>query len=78
MTSGRKVAKAIISFVNAQSLRLEFAKVKAEACLCLFLCMGLWERSRIRTVQMDKLRGFTEYKEKSQNNEFSDERIVEQ
>ena len=64
MASGRKVAGAIRSLVNGRDLQLECARVLHETLLVTVLMYGiietmLWkekERSRIRTVQMDKLR----------------------
>ena len=64
MASGRRVAGAIRSMVNARSLQLECARVLHESLLVLVLTYGsdtmIWraeKRSRIRAVQMDNLRG---------------------
>ena len=64
MESGRWVAGAIGSLVNARDLQFECARVFHEAMLVPFLMYGsetmLWkekERSRARAVQMDNLRG---------------------
>ena len=61
--SGRKVSDAIRSLVNARSLQLECARVFHETLLVPILMYGsetmIWkeeERSRIRAVQMDKIR----------------------
>ena len=60
----RKVASAIRSLVNTRDLQLECAKVLHETLLAPVLIHGsemLWkekERSRIRVLQMDNLRGF--------------------
>ena len=62
--SRRGVAGAISSLVNAESLELECAKVFHETFFVPLLMYGsetmIWRekgRSRIRTVQMDNLRG---------------------
>ena len=64
MASGRRVAGAIRSLVNARSLQLECARVFHESLLVPFLtyCSEtvIWrekERSRIRAVQLDNFRG---------------------
>ena len=64
MASGRRVAGAIRSLLNAMDLQLECARVLHEALLVPVLMYDsetmLWkekERSRIRAVQMDNLRG---------------------
>ena len=63
VASGRRVAVAIRSLVNAMDLQLECARVVHETLLVPVLKNGsdmLWkekERSRIRAVQMDNLRG---------------------
>ena len=64
MMSGRKVAGTIRSLVNARSLQFEWAKMLHETLLVPVLIYGnetmIWgekERSRIRTVKMNKLRG---------------------
>ena len=64
VVSGRRVAGAIRSLVNARSLQSECARVFHESLLVPVLTYGsetmIWrekERSRIRTVQMDNLRG---------------------
>ena len=63
VVSGRRVAGAIRSLVNAWSLQLECARVLHESLLVSILMYGsetkIWrekERSRIRAVQMDNLR----------------------
>ena len=62
--SGGRVAGAIRSLVNFRILQLECARILHESLLVLVLTNGsetvVWkekERSRIRAVQMDKLRG---------------------
>ena len=64
VASGRRLAGAIMSLVNARDLQLQSAKVLHEALLVYFLMYSnetmLWkknERSRIRVVQMENLRG---------------------
>ena len=64
VASGRKVACAIRSLVNVRNFELEFARVLQETMLVPVLMYGsetvLWkekERSRIRVVQMENLRG---------------------
>ena len=64
MASGRRVAGAFRSLVNARSLQLECARVLHESLLVPVLTYGsetmIWrekERSRIKAVQMDNLRG---------------------
>ena len=64
VASERKVAGAIRSLVNPKSLQLEFVRVLHEGLLVPVLLYGsetmIWrekERSRIRDVQMDTLRG---------------------
>ena len=64
VVSGRTIAGAIRSLVNARSLQLECARVLHESLVVLVLTYGsekmLWkekERSRIRAVQMDNFRG---------------------
>ena len=63
VVSGRRVAVAIRSLVNAKDLQLECARVLHETLLVLVLMYGsetmLWkeERYRISAVQMDNLRG---------------------
>ena len=63
VVSGRRVTCAIRSLVNARSLQLECARVLHESLLVPVLTYGsetmIWreERSRIRAVQTDKLRG---------------------
>ena len=63
VASGRRVADAIRSMVNARSLHLEYARVLHESLVVLVLPYGsetiIWrekERSRIWAVQMDNLR----------------------
>ena len=64
VASGKRVAGAIRSLVNARYLQLECARVLHETLFVLVLMNGsetmIWkekERFRIRAVQMDKLRG---------------------
>ena len=64
MASGRRVPGASRSLVNAKSLQLECARVFYESLLVPVLMYGcetmIWkgkERSRIRAVQTDNLRG---------------------
>ena len=62
--SGRRVAGAIRSLINARCLQPECARVLHESSLVPVLTYGsetmIWRekvRSRIRAVQMDSLRG---------------------
>ena len=64
VASGRRVAGAISSLVNARSLQLECTRVLHESLLMLVLTYGSEtmickekERCRIRAVQMDNFRG---------------------
>ena len=64
VASGRRVAGAVRSLVNARSLQLECARVFRESLLVPILMYGseriIWkekERSGIRAVQTDNLRG---------------------
>ena len=63
MASEKRVAGAIRSLVNARDLQLESARVLHKTLLVPVLMYGsetmLWkeERSRIKAVQMDNLRG---------------------
>ena len=57
MASVRRVAGAIRSLVNSRSLQLECARVLNESLLVPVLMYGSEERSRIKAVQMDNLRG---------------------
>ena len=64
VASGRRVSGAVRSLVNARSLQLECARVLHESLLVPVLMYGsetmMWreeERSRIRALQMDNLRG---------------------
>ena len=64
MASGRRFAGAIRSLVNARDLQLECARVLHETLVVPVLLYSsetmLWkekERSRVRAVQMDNLRG---------------------
>ena len=64
--SGRRMVSAIKSLVNARVLQLECARVLHETLLVSVLMYGsetrLWkekERSRIRAVHIDNLRGLT-------------------
>ena len=64
VASGRRVAVAIRSLVNARNLQFECARVLHETLLVPVLMYGsetmLWkekERSRVRAVQVDNLRG---------------------
>ena len=61
---GRRVVGAIRFLVNARNLHLEFARVLHESLLVPFLTYGsetmIWrekERSRVRAVLMNNLRG---------------------
>ena len=72
VASGRRVAGAIRSLVNARSLQLECARVLHESLLVSFLTYGsetiVWrekERSRIWAVQMDNPRGLLDIKRSS-------------
>ena len=65
---GRKVTGAVRPIVNARDMQLECARVLHEALLVLVLIYGSEtmkckkkERSRIRAVQMDNLKGFAGY-----------------
>ena len=67
VTSGRRVAGAIRSLVNARDLKSDCARVLHKTLLVPVLSYGsetmLWkekERSRIRDVQMENLRGWIE------------------
>ena len=61
--SGRTVASAFRSLVNAKSLQIECVRVLHKSLLVPVLTYGsetmIWkeERSRIRAAQMDNLRG---------------------
>ena len=64
VASGRRAVGAIRSLVNARDWQLECARIFHETFLVPFLMYGsemvLWkekERSRIKAVQMDNLRG---------------------
>ena len=64
VASGGRVAGAIRSLVSVRGLQLECARVLHETLLVLVLMYGsetmLWkekERSRVRAVQVDNLRG---------------------
>ena len=64
MASGRRVAGAIRSLINAKDLQIECARVLHETLFVPVLTNDsktiLWkekERSRIRAVQIDNLRG---------------------
>ena len=64
MANERRVAGAIRSLINARDFQLEFARVLHETLLVPVLMYAsetiLWkekERSRIRAIQMDNLRG---------------------
>ena len=63
MVRGRRVAGVIRSLVNTRDLQLQCARVLHETLLEPVLMYGsetmLWkeERSRVRAVQMDNLRG---------------------
>ena len=64
MVSGKKVANAIRSLVNARSLQLQCDRVLHKLLLVPVLTYGsetmIWrerERSRIKVVQMDNLKG---------------------
>ena len=61
VVSWRRVAGAINSLVNARGLQLECARFLLMPFLRYSSETMIWkekERSRIRTVQMDNLRGF--------------------
>ena len=67
--NGRRVAGAIRSLVNAMDLQLECARVSHETLYVPVLTCSsetlLWkekERSRIRVVQLDDLRGLLDVK----------------
>ena len=67
MVSGRRVVGAIRSLVNAKDLKIECARVSHETLLIPVLMYDsetkLWnekERSKIRVVQIDNLRGLIE------------------
>ena len=64
VSGGRRVAGAIRSLVNVRDLQLEYARVLHETLFVPVLMYGsetmLWkekERSKVRAVQMDNLRG---------------------
>ena len=64
MASGRRVAGAIRSLVNARGLQFECTSILYATMLVAVLIYGsktmIWrekKRSRIRAVQMDNLRG---------------------
>ena len=63
MASGRNVASVIRSLINTRDLQLECVRVLHETLLVPVLMYGsetmLWkeERSRIRDVQVNNLRG---------------------
>ena len=64
VASGRRVTGAIRFLTNTRSLQLESARVLHESLIVPVLMYGsekmLWrekERSRVRAVQMDNLRG---------------------
>ena len=68
MASGRRVAGAIRSLVNARDLEIQCARVSHETLIMPVLTYSseimLWkekESSRIRAVQMDNLRGLPWY-----------------
>ena len=68
MASGRRVAGAIRSLVNARDLQIQCARVSHETLIMPVLTYGseimLWkekESSRIRVVQMDNLRSLPWY-----------------
>ena len=63
VASGKRVADAIRSFVNARDLQIEYARVLHKTLLVPVLMYGnetmLWkeeERFRIRALQMDNLK----------------------
>ena len=68
MASGKRLAGAIRSIVNARGLQIECARVLRETLLVPVLTYGsetmLWmvERPRIRVIQMEKLRGLLGFK----------------
>ena len=53
VASGRKVAGAIRSLVNARDLQLEYARVLHEYCLCLLLCMAVRQCYRRRRRNLE-------------------------
>ena len=68
VASGRRVAGAIRSLVNAMDLQLQFARVLHETLFVPVLMYGSEtmirrerERSRVRAVQIDNLRGLLGY-----------------
>ena len=68
VASGRKVAGAIRSMINAMGVHLQCARVLYEGLLRPVLLYGsgtmIWrekERSRFRAEQMDKLKRFARY-----------------
>ena len=82
MWSGRKVPGAIRSAVNSRDLQLKCARVLHETLLVPVLTYGsvtvLWnekERSRIRAVGMDNLRGLFGVR-KMESSECTDKRAV--
>ena len=59
VVSGKRVAGAIKSLINARGLQLECAKVLHKTLLVpVFMYGSEKERAMIRAVQMDNLRGF--------------------
>ena len=82
MASGRRGTGAIRSLVNARDLQLEYARVFHETLLVPVLMYDsetvLWkekERSRIRAVQMDNLRGLLSIRRMDRALNGLDERI---
>ena len=84
VASGRRVAGAIRSLVNARDLQLEFAMVLHETLLLPVLLNGcetiIWKekkKSRSRAIQMDSLRGFPGIRRMYKMTKDGDERIDE-
>ena len=83
MASGRRVAGAIRSLVNARDLQLECARVLHETLLVPVLMYGSEtmlrkekERFRVRTVQMDNLRGLLGIRMKDADHECTDKGVM--
>ena len=83
MASGRRVPGGIRSLVNARSLQLVCARVLHESLLMPLLTYGsetmIWrekERSRIKAVQRDNLRGLLGIRIMDKVLEFTDNPVV--
>ena len=83
VVSGRRVAGAIRSLVNTRDLQLECARILHETLLVTVLIYGsetmLWkeeERSRIRAVQVDNLRGLLGIRRMNSVDERIDEDVL--